>query len=215
MTDNQFFRNMDKPVLVFSALAETYFNMYGFGNWYGRRGGLAGEDVTGGMEFFGSGTLRVGVDSKFGLVGGDMNITCLTFITVEAKPLKRKAKQRNSLRGYQNSKAGLLQNVSSSIASLRANVSEDQASATETGGQTVVIIGAATADKGAVDLKNPGAPVPSPPTGAALVAAAAGAQEAAEKSAKEAADKAFASASKSRNKELYGRGSWTCIKGSI
>ena len=197
MTDNQFFRNMDKPVLVFSALAETYFNMYGFGNWYGRRGGLAGEDVTGGMEFFGSGTLRVGVDSKFGLVGGDMNITLPTFITVEAKAVEKEGKTKELVAGVSEFKSRAVANVSSSIASLRANVSEDQASATETGGQTgEAIIGAATADKGAVDLKNPGAPVPSPPTGAALVAAAAGAQEAAEKSAKEAADKAFASAQK-------------------
>ena len=197
MTDNQFFRNMDKPVLVFSALGETYFNMYGFGNWYGRRGGLAGEDVTGGMEFFGSGTLRVGVDSKFGLVGGDMNITLPTFITVEAKAVEKEGKTKELVAGVSEFKSRAVANVSSSIASLRANVSEDQASATETGGQTgEAIIGAATADKGAVDLKNPGAPVPSPPTGAALVAAAAGAQEAAEKSAKEAADKAFASAQK-------------------
>ena len=197
MTDNQFFRNMDKPVLVFSALGETYFNMYGFGNWYGRRGGLAGEDVTGGMEFFGSGTLRVGVDSKFGLVGGDMNITLPTFITVEAKAVEKEGKTKELVAGVSEFKSRAVANVSSSIASLRARVSEEQASATETGGQTgEAIIGAATADKGAVDLKNPGAPVPSPPTGAALVAAAAGAQEAAEKSAKEAADKAFASAQK-------------------
>lgn len=197
MTDNQFFRNMDKPVLVFSALAETYFNMYGFGNWYGRRGGLAGEDVTGGMEFFGSGTLRVGVDSKFGLVGGDMNITLPTFITVEAKAIEKEGKTKELVAGVSEYKSRAVANVSSSIASLRARVSEEQASGTETGGQTgEANIGAATADKGAVDLKNPGAPVPSPPTGAALVAAAAGAQEAAEKSAKEAADKAFASAQK-------------------
>ena len=197
MTDNQFFRNMDKPALLFSALAETYFNMYGFGNWYGRRGGLAGEDVTGGMEFFGSGTLRVGVDSKFGLVGGDMNITLPTFITVEAKAIEKEGKTKELVAGVSEYKSRAVANVSSSIASLRARVSEEQASGTETGGQTgEANIGAATADKGAVDLKNPGAAVPSPPTGAALVAAAAGAQEAAEKSAKEAADKAFASAQK-------------------
>jgi hypothetical protein len=195
MTDNQFFRNMDKPTLLFSALAETYFNMYGFGNWYGRRGGLAGEDVTGGMEFFGSGTLRVGVDSKFGLVGGDMNITLPTFITVEAKAIEKEGKTKELVAGVSEFKSRAVANVSSSIASLRANVSEEQANATETGGQTgEAIIGAATADKGAVDLKNPGAPVPSPPTGAALVAAAAGAQEAATAASKAASDAAGAGA---------------------
>ena len=197
MTDNQFFRKMDKPTLLFSASAETYFNMYGFGNWYGRRDGLAGEDVTGGMEFFGSGTLRVGVDSKFGLVGGDMNITLPTFITVEAKAIEKEGKTKELVAGVSEFKSRAVANVSSSIASLRASVSEDTANASETGGQTAEgTIAGAAADKGAVDLKNPGAPVPPTPTGAALVAATAGAQEAAEKAAKEAADKAFASAQK-------------------
>ncbi|MAI13382.1 MAG: hypothetical protein CMM15_05140, partial [Rhodospirillaceae bacterium] len=175
-------------------------------NWYGRGSELKGggisaagdtmtwAEVSGDTHFFTSLSATIGLDMKFGVIGGDMNISLPTFIQISVT-------NNEKYSTLTEMKAGGVQGVKNAfdygatVAGLHAKAVDNSTDATDLDATTVEpSINAANNDLAAGNLENP--PVPVPPAAAVAAVGVAGAAAASEAAAKNL-DTAAAAASKS------------------